>query len=159
MGSNKRVPGPVTPKWLRDLDRRSERLFRSLQTPKARRALEKAFRATPEAMRQAALREWKKKHRAQLKTKRAYASLARTAEKAAAARLKALKRCFQDLKTIDPKLAAAAVDTLGDKEHAAVWLGTSHQGLAGDSPYRAVATDRRDEVLRILAAIEHGFPV
>lgn len=43
------------------LDREGERLFRSLQTPKARRALDKAFRASPEEMGRAALREAKKK--------------------------------------------------------------------------------------------------
>lgn len=43
------------------LEQASDQIFRSLQTAKARRALERAFRATPAEMGRAALREHKKK--------------------------------------------------------------------------------------------------
>jgi len=46
----------------RILDRIGERIFRSLQKPKARKALDRAFSYSPKEMGRAALREWRKKH-------------------------------------------------------------------------------------------------
>lgn len=141
------------------LDREGARLLRSLQTPKARKAIERAFAATPKQVGRAAVQQHKKRQRTQQQMKQAYASLALATEKAASIQLKTLIRCFETLETIDRTLATAAADTLCSREHAAIWLGESHPELRGDSPYRAVASGRRDEVFRILNAIEHGIPL
>lgn len=154
--ATKRMPKKYIQEWL---DHEGDRLLRLLQRPKARTSLERAFRATPKQMGRAAVQERKKQHRAQQQKKRSYASLALAAQKAASVQFKTLKRCFKKLEAIDPHVAAAVVETLESREDAIVWLGTSHRELAGHSPYQAIASDRRDEVLLILNAIEHGMPV
>jgi len=67
-----------------------------------------------------------------------------------------LLEMLDNLRTIDPEIAAQAVSVFDDKTTAAGWLASSVRSLGGATPLQALAEGRRADVLRVLGQIAHG---
>lgn len=86
-------------------------------------------------------------------------SLAAVARQREQAYRRDLSDIFRRLEVVDAELAQKTVETLGARDKAAIWLNAPQLGLGGQSPLQVAAEGRRDDVLRVLGAIEHGFSV
>ncbi|MBI3897508.1 MAG: DUF2384 domain-containing protein [Gammaproteobacteria bacterium] len=68
------------------------------------------------------------------------------------------ERVLADLEMLDPEIVNHAVSVLGDRHRAARWFATPKRVMPnGESPLRAVARGRRNNVLQALGRIDHGI--
>ncbi len=86
-----------------------------------------------------------------------YGQLALAARAAHEKHEAALLEIMTELGGLDRELVDKALDVLGDPAATAAWLAGVSPPLGGKSPLEAMADDQREEVLRVLAAIEHGL--
>lgn len=67
-----------------------------------------------------------------------------------------LLELLDNLRAIDPEVAAQAIRVFDDKASAAGWLASLVRSLGGATPLQALADGRRADVLRVLGQIAHG---
>ncbi len=70
----------------------------------------------------------------------------------------ALLEIMNEIGDLDRELVDKAMEVLGDQSATAVWFVSTSSPL-GKSPLQAMADGQREEVLRVLTAIEHGLVV
>lgn len=70
-----------------------------------------------------------------------------------------LEAMLGQLESLDLQLTRRALDVWdNDRRSVASWLATDHPLLQGNSPYRAIAIGKRQEVFDLLAKIFYGIP-
>ncbi len=62
------------------------------------------------------------------------------------------------LESLDPEVAARAIDVFADRGKAASWLSRPNRALGHVTPLRVLARGGRQEVLDVLGRILHGTP-
>jgi hypothetical protein len=62
------------------------------------------------------------------------------------------------LESLDPEVAARAIDVFDDRGKAASWLSRPNRALGHVTPLRVLARGGRQEVLDVLGRILHGIP-
>ncbi len=62
------------------------------------------------------------------------------------------------IESLDPEVAAQAIDVLDDRGKAASWLTRPNRALGHVTPLRILARGGRQEILDVLGRILHGIP-
>lgn len=89
--------------------------------------------------------------------KKTYKLLAQAAQVAQDKHQAALAKIMAELRDLDRELVDKALEVFGDQSATAAWLAAERRVLGGKSPLQAMADGQRNEVLALLAAIEHGL--
>ncbi len=88
-----------------------------------------------------------------------YKLLAQAAQVANDKHQAAVVKVMNELRALDSELVDKALHVIGSPPATANWLAATSSPLGGKTPLQALANGQRDEVLRLLAAIEYGIVV